>query len=105
VAFKTGKKSYSWGERCFLRQQQKTNISETSKFAYERVFRITHNELSVKKLAVKWISKCMNADQQPQHPDTFAVNFKIVWPYSYNGWKLSSHYDLEPKSMSKELKH
>jgi len=90
------------------------SIAEQLGISRERVRTIIHEDLDMRKLSVKWVPKCLNADQKHQRcqspeqiwnffgrrdPNDFLsrlVTMDETWLY---------HYDSETKQQSMEWRH
>jgi len=89
------------------------SIAEQLGNSHERVGSIIHEDLDMRKLSAKWVSKCLNADQKRQRcqsseqifeffrrdPNDFLsrlVTMDEAWLY---------HYDPETKQQSMEWRH
>jgi len=89
------------------------SIAEQLNISHERVGPIIHEDLDMWKLSVKWVPKCLDADQKHQwcqssellleffqrDPNDFLLRLLTMdetWLY---------HYDLETKQQSVEWRH
>jgi len=53
------------------RRTSAKSIAEQLGILRERVGSITHEDLDMRKLSVKWVPKCLMADQKPQRCQSF----------------------------------
>ena len=89
------------------------SIAEQLGNSRERVGSIIHEDLVMWKLSMKWIPKCLNADQKRQRCQLSEQLFKFFWwdpndllsrlVTMYETWLY--HYDPETKQQSLEWQH
>jgi len=82
------------------------SIAEQLGISHERVGSIIHEDLDMRKLSAKWVTKCLNAQSSEKILEFFRrdsndflsrmLTMDETWLY---------HYDLETKQQSMELRH
>jgi hypothetical protein len=55
------------------------SIAEQLGISYEQVGSIIHEDLDMQKLSVKWVLKCLNADQKPQQCQSSEQLLEFFW--------------------------
>ena len=54
-------------------------IAEQVGISHERVGTITHDNLDIQKLSVKWVTKCLNADRERQRCQFYEQIMESFW--------------------------
>jgi len=89
------------------------SIAEQLGISCEQVGSIIHEDLDMWKLFVKWVPKCLNADQKCQRCQSSEQLLEFFWhdPNDFLLWLVTMdktwlcHYDLETKQQSMEWRH
>jgi len=89
------------------------SIAEQLGISHERVGSIIHEDLDVWKLSMKWIPKCLNADQKRQWCQLSEQILEFFWrdPSDFLSRLVTMdetwlyHYDPETKQLSMEWRH